>query len=176
MRNLISLCILMLGAHDRAAKEVTVCDLLRSTSRYNGEMVQVNGTISTGGGLWLSERPCDQPLIVGGHVFPDWIALADPDNRDLSLHRITFRWPEADRSELMRFLVPVGGWPDPRVMARNPHGSIRKLRGTVIGLFETRSPLSRLINRFGGPSGFGDQGEAPAQIIVKRTINLRTFE
>jgi hypothetical protein len=52
------------------------------------------------------------------------------------------------------------------------------LRAVVIGLFETRTPLSKLVIVNGAwpngmRGGFGTSGDAPAQILLKSLSDLR---
>jgi hypothetical protein len=149
--------------------QVDVCDLLATPLRYNGVMVKVTGVIETGGGLWLTAK-CQKHVIAKGQVFPDLIAFADP-TAPWALHSVDFRWDEADRDRLRSLtFVPLPPGTRPSI-----HGVVIRMSGTVIGLFETRPP-DQMIDKFSQLAGFGDQGVAPAQILIKRTIDIRRID
>lgn len=148
-----------------------MCELLANPQAYDGLMIEVSGMISTGGGLWLSDGKCRSHITVGDYVFADIVALTDPQDRQFRLHPATFEWNKQDQDNLREALGQLRSAlrPDDRL---NVHGRVVEIQGTVVGLFETRRPIQRLVSRLGSPSGFGDQGIAPAQLLVKRTFHL----
>jgi hypothetical protein len=158
--SLAAVLIMVLQSEPLFAQEpsrVGVCDLFADSARWNGRMVEVRGVVETWSGYWLAGRDCDTKVRVGSVNFDNLIAPTDPALADrLALHKIAFTWDPASRnslSEAAYYSTYLG----------------QRLRATVVGLFETRTPKEALVNpRFPDQYfGFGDQGVAPAQIVVK---------
>jgi hypothetical protein len=146
----------------QTVQSVDICTLFRDPARWNGVMIRVQGAIVSGageGGPWLSGEQCSGQIEVKGEKFPNIIELADPRN-NVGLHAVNFQRDEAARDKFILLLEKI-------------YGKREHLRATVIGLFETRTPLDDLIHeRPHYFNGFGDQGGAPAQILVKTMIDM----
>ena len=96
---------------------------------------------------------------------PNIIQLAGPEAPVGLVHRVDFAWEEINRREFQ-------GWPM-RADRKTEH-----VHGTIIGLFETRSPITDLvkfssIHPEGQILGFGPGNPAPAQIIVRSITDIR---
>lgn len=149
-----------------APVQVSLCDALNDMGRINGRLVQIRARLGAQGEMRLVEPQCERPVVVDGLKFPNWIALEEPGFRGM-LHKtvaISLNRPAFDR------LTEI--W----VRANRMHESVSV---TVIGLFETRTPLSWLVNKRGmkegenpGYLGFGGGGLAPAQIIVQDVTDI----
>ena len=114
------------------------------------------------GGPWLSSKHCQSRVVINGEKFPDIIQLTDPQDRLDRLHAVEF---ESDKSALAQF----SGW------LSYLAGKNEALYVTVIGMFETRVPLTELVQEqlpF-KDNGFGHMGGAPAQILVKTMTDMR---
>ena len=171
------LCMFVLGAMATAAtaqspQMVPVCDLFDGLTRWNGAMIEVTAYIeaqpspgSAENDIWLSGRNCPSSLVVKGITFPNTINLSDPQVRATRIHAVTFEWEESSRNLLSSMLA--------RLDRRNEY-----ILATVIGVFETRTPLDDLVvvdraHPKGNMMGFGLQGPHPAQILVRTIRNLR---
>lgn len=112
------------------------------------------------GGSPLAPEVCDAQIRVTDYskippvelTFPNVLELTDPQART-ALHKVDFQWDRRDRRRYADMINRVD---------RNRE----QINVTVIGLFETRIPLSRLVFR-GIHAGFGHAGGAPGQILVK---------
>jgi hypothetical protein len=65
-----------------ALRPVTVCEVLRDLSAYDGKVVAVVGRISfRQGGRWLGEQKCGQKLVIGEQEWPNalWVAYDPAD-------------------------------------------------------------------------------------------------
>lgn len=142
-----------------------MCDLFREPARWNGVLVQVSGVIDpgTGGedGPLLVGKHCDARIVVKGRPFPNLVYLESPLNRRNCLHPVEF---EEDYASLRAY----------RALSRKAEPTRAGIFATIVGLFETRTPLTDLIqedrpwNRY----GFGHLGGSPVQIIVKTMTNM----
>lgn len=144
---------------------VDLCDVLKNLEAWNGKLVEVHGTMkiwSNGveGGAYLYPPVCDaqirimdfSAIPVQESTFTSGVELADPQART-AIHKVDFQW---DRKERDRY--------------RNAMNRIDRdrqyIKLTVVGMFETRVPLSRLVSR-GTEMGFGHMGYLPGHILVK---------
>jgi hypothetical protein len=161
----LALVAMYMYAENMEIKVADVCDLFRDPVRWNGVMIQVRSPIERGAaedGPWLTGGHCDAGIVVKGEKFPNLIYIQDPRNRKLCLHPVEFKrdQPSADAfSAILQSVDPTKEY----------------VWATVIGLFETRSPLGELIQqkRPWRYNGFGHLGGAPAQIIVKTMTDMR---
>ena len=137
--------------------KVGLCDLLANPARWNGVMLETRGVITLSHGAWLDgTKTCRRPFVLDGITFDSLIALTDPQDRGLALHRVPYSWDHAD-------------WNGIVTMSLQSKPGLEDIVATVVGVFETRDPLSSLINLRlpGGKFGFGDQGIAPGQILPR---------
>jgi hypothetical protein len=153
----------------QSAKVVDVCELLSDMSRWNGQFVQFDAKIDKGGGEqgpWVEALECLSKVKIGQVEFPNALEITDPQSPQ-RLHHVEFERDEDSRTQFRSLLAQIK---DRRT---------EYVRGTVVGVFETRTPLSKLvvINKAwpnGLPAGgFGHLGSAPAQILVKTITDMR---
>jgi hypothetical protein len=152
-------CIRAISAEE--PKRVDLCVLFADPTRYDGVMISVRGEIVSGhreGGPWVSAEDCKNHIDVNGHRFANLIAMTGTQDKGLRLHAVSFTIDRAARDAYKGALRRV----DRRTEI---------VRAIVIGLFETRVPLTALTPE----NGFGDQNGAPVQILVK-TIEAITVE
>ena len=140
------------------------CDLLKNMEAWNGKLVQLHGVLKIWTGGEEEDPPSPRSLrrpdscnrlqqdSSGKLTFPNVLELTDPQART-ALHKVDFQWDRRDRRRYADMINRVD---------RNRE----QINVTVIGLFETRIPLSRLVFR-GIHAGFGHAGGAPGQILVK---------
>jgi len=65
-----------LRAGDPPMQPVTVCEVLKDLSAYNGKVVAVVGRFSARHvGRWLGEQKCAQKLVTGDHEWPNSLWL-----------------------------------------------------------------------------------------------------
>jgi len=145
---------------------VKICDLFSDIEKWDGTFIRTTGDIETRqeGGPWLSGRGCPTKIEVKGISFPNIIQLANPKAPVGLLHHVDFVWEENNLGEFWGAQLQVN--------RKTEH-----IHGTIIGLFETRSPISDLVkftsvHPEGQLLGFGPGGPAPAQIIVKSIIEV----
>jgi hypothetical protein len=144
-----------------APKAVDVCALFAEPERWNGVLISVSANLVNGhgeGGPWLSGEHCSTHIIVKREKFPNLLELVDPKSRD-ALHKVDYKWDEDSWNQYYDLVN--------RVNRKSEH-----VRLTVIGVFETRSPLTDLV-RDGRDNGFGHLGGSPGQILVKTMTDLR---
>lgn len=154
---------------EQSPVQVSVCELLQDPSEWNGRIVQISADVEFDGlperGPSLSGLVCSTNILVNGLSFLNLIAITDPQRGIIKVHTVEFEWDEDSRLEFRRLLQTV--------KPKTEH-----IRVAVIGLFETRSPLSDLV-RFnsvhpqGQRSGFGVGSVLPAQILIKTMTGMR---
>jgi hypothetical protein len=147
------LCVFSADAQDRGAipKTISVCDLMRDPSAFNGIKIAIRGVYdSFGHGLYLSGEGCEMVHTAKGNVWPAVIniVLGAGDFRSRGLDVETFQTAEM---QLSRARV--------RALTGHDGAKIAKLVLTYVGLFETRDGLS-------DPRGFGPGSAAPGQLFV----------
>jgi hypothetical protein len=163
----IAFFTITLTASGQTPKDVSVCDLLAKMSEWNGQMVRFDAKIEKGTGEqgpWINALDCPTKIKVGEVEFPNGLELTDPDSPN-RLHEVTF---ERDLESRVEF----------RALLSRVDRKTEYIRGTVVGVFETQTPISRLVGFSkawpkGFPLGFGHLGAAPAQILIKTTTNIR---
>jgi hypothetical protein len=126
-------------------------------------MVHVRGILERGDsedGPWVGGQ-CRAHIEVAGRKFPDGILLQASGNLGALMHPVDFNTDENALGEMQAL------WQ--RVDEKKEH-----VIGTVVGVFETRTPLTELIqeNRPFPWNGFGHLGGSPAQIIVKTITDM----
>ena len=142
--------------------KVDACEILGDPVLWNGVMVRASGQLQSSsgeGGPWLSGKDCKSELLIKGERFANIIQLTDPQNDSDRIHRVEYTWDERSRSELRAAVAAM-------------RTSKERFDIEVVGTFETRVPLTLLINenaRF-KDHGFGHMGAAPAQILVKSIV------
>ena len=142
---------------------ISICDLLRRPSRYNGKTIAVRGTYFVGGhGTYLKGEGCDGVLVTKGHPWPSviWLSLSREETERRGLDYEHKLRAEADMSAAV-FRARA---------ARDFKSDVAKVTLTYVGLFETRDGFDAQIGKpddaAGVEEGFGDQGYAPAQLFV----------
>lgn len=156
-----------LGQVPRAANKgvpstLTVCDILNTPLRYDGQLVRIRGSIgATDEGSWFIGESCSGILVTEGHVWPSQIALVMPDIRsELRLHSVDFQFDlESERRIKAKY-------------AQLRHTvSDECLSWTYNGLFETRRDWSKAKLIYPNGTwrliGFGHLGESPGQLLLK---------
>ncbi len=145
-------------------KPVSICDLFEDPVKWNGVLIKVSGDLAPGsgeGGPWLSGLKCKAQIVVKGARFPNLIELTDPKDRS-RLHQTDLEWDEQSRDRLAHMIYSIDR-------------QAEHIYATVVGIFETRVPLDRLVDET-APSpdrGFGHMGGTPAQILVKTITDFR---
>ena len=137
--------------------KVTLCELLENPERYNGQLVEVTSeTLPALGELdfRLEGAACARGIDTGAGVKKQ-VVLTSSRFAGSSL-RPAFEWDPTSQHELYE-------------AGRRLDESREKLIVTVVGLFETRLPLNRLLKKY---SGFGNLGLFPAQILVQRIVRI----
>jgi len=157
------LAVLAYAQQTKPEDVISVCDLLRKPSRYNGKTIAIRGTNFYGGhGSYLKGEGCDPVLITKYHPWPAviWLSLGreEYDLRGLNYeHR---RKTEDDKTEAVFRAMAAKGF----------KSEVAKMTLTYVGLFETRERFDEQIGKpddFDGPEkGFGAGGYAPAQLFV----------
>ena len=147
------LILLALALQPDSGNRVDVCMLLANPKAFQGKIVEVTGHVDRG--LW--GRECRSHVVVRNHQFPDVIAVTPTTyDRRLRIHPVNFE--------------------DEGKLAAEEYGSIaqhalrfnKDLECTLVGLFETLQPIDKLVHQDGAtPIGFGVQGHAPAQLVLK---------
>jgi hypothetical protein len=139
---------------------VDLCELLKGMERWDGQVVRVTGILKLSGPIDGSDRlapqSCDAQVRVKGYTFPNDLALNLNPQSKTALHKVDYEWDERSR--------------------RRYSGAINRIdrdrqyiQLTVVGLFETRIPMTLLVNNKGTLLGFGHMGASPGQILI-RTI------
>jgi len=151
---------------ESTAATVKICELFSNPTRWNGKMVRVRGGLVRGSpedGLLLSGEQCPKAIQVKGVTWPKLIFLEAPENA-VPPKKFDFQTdnPAMDKMNLLFWRVQVGG--------RREH-----VEGTVVGVFETQSPLESLVQEsWEDPHfGFGHLNAIPAQIVVKTIEDMR---
>ncbi len=137
-------------------KIVSVCQILQNPKTFDGVEVQVFAEVQSGQGLWLAGGDCEYHVVIGKMRFTDLIALTDPQDIRVSLHRVPYVRDRASRDRL-------------RSALRKAALSGLVVRAVFVGVFETRNPLTTLVDPRNPsmPFGFGDQNVAPGQLLVR---------
>jgi hypothetical protein len=160
MRPSILFLIYTLSSSAQSPSAVDICTLFEAPSNWNGKLVRIDATLKNGhgeGGPWLSGENCKASIFIKGERFPNVLELVDPKSI-FALHKVNYEWDEQSQEH---YAAAVN-----RVDRKNEH-----IRLTVIGLFETREPLTDLILK-GRDNGFGHQNGIPGQILVKTVTNI----
>lgn len=133
-------------------KVMTVCEILREPSRYNGKKVAIRGEyLIWGHGVYLRGEECSSVELPKGR---EWAAVVDILLWQDEIQRRGFN-PE----QIYKAIGEID-----LVMERSEptrkSEEVRRVTLTLVGTFDTR-------DRFDGQTGgFGDGGGAPAQMIV----------
>jgi hypothetical protein len=141
---------------------VAICDVFANIERWNGQMVEVQGIIEAWSGYWLAGRNCETRIRIGNVRYENLIALINPKGAEkISLHKVPYVWDLTSWNKFQEAIYYAGFYSE-------------RVRMTVVGLYETRTPRDALVNsRFPDQYfGFGDQGVAPAQILVREVKDI----
>ncbi len=145
-------CLISSSLWAQRVVPVSLCDIFANLGRWDGQMVEVRGVIEPGSGYWLAGRDCSAATKVDNVSFANIIAMIDPkDFSDVAIHSVPYAWDQASRRSLYEAIY----------YARFRH---ERVRATIIGLYETQTPLREI--------GFGAQGLAPAQILVREVKDI----
>lgn len=154
------LLISILLAPGSGAEDVySVCQILARLQDFNCRSVRVRARLEPGLGTWLVGENCSKPIKVNTVVFQDLIALAWPTSLQVGC-KVDFNDDEKSGQDLEGVL----GKYQPKK---------QRIDIIVDGVVETRSPAYGLVGKQGQRIGFGHLGMAPAQIIVKRVVNVK---
>lgn len=151
---------LALGACDACAEDVTtrvgVCNLLSDPAIWNGKLVEVRGQIIASNDYWIRGTECPDRIRAKGTVFIAGFVFADPQNKKLTAHNVDFHWDLSTLGQLDSALTTA-------------EKTKRHVWATIVGMFETRLPLTDLIDEKAPYKfrGFGHMGSAPGQILIK---------
>jgi hypothetical protein len=146
---------LLSAAQPPAAPILSVCELLKDRTQYDGKMVivRVEEAGSSEGG-WLVDRSCSGSLAISGRDWGWEIALVSPD---FAAKPVEFQYDKQAEERLQREFKKL------KVDVRKVHVFV-----TYEGIFETR-PDSHLTCR---GCGFGHLGGSPTQLVVKTERDL----
>ena len=142
---------------------ITICELLRDSSKYNGKVVAVPGEYFAGGhGLYLRGSDCDGILTTRGYRWPALIWIS-PMEKEFTSRGLNFY--HASRAEIEIATV--------RERERQRIGvdwNSEKVTLTYVGLYETREHFDREVGRGRDgklvANGFGPGNTAPGQLFV----------
>lgn len=154
---ILALILQPIGAFAQEPTQVGLCDLFTDIEHWNGRMIEVRGIVEAWSGYWLSGRDCETRIKIGNVKYDNLVALINPKGAEkFVLHKVPYVWNAASWDKFQEAIYYAGFYGE-------------RIRMTVIGLFETRTPIEALVNsRFPDQYfGFGDQGVAPAEILVK---------
>ena len=151
----------MLGQQIQEPKEITVCELLRDSARYNGKTISVRGEYFVGdNGLYLRGLNCGRGLITKGYTWPALIWLSDS--------AAEFARRGLDAKQFVNSVIQIGKARSGR--AGSGVGNER-VTLTYTGLFETRKNLADFVRNLPDGSvtgdGFGPVPGAPGQLFVQ---------
>lgn len=144
---------------------ISVCELLESRFKYDGEMVEVRGIEDAGdeGSALLGEN-CAKTIVEQGLTFPNAINLA---------YHLDITSPHYDTADFIVDTPQIDkvATQVERLRRRYPHA---KIAVTYRGLFETRRTLVGH-NLGGGLSrvGFGHLGGCPGQLVIQTAKDPR---
>lgn len=145
---------------------LTVCELLKEPLKWDGQVVTVRDqTQGTDEGSWLVGKECPGAFVTNGDVvWPSMIALWTPSLPG-HLHSPDFTY-DVDSGRRV--------WDKGEKLAKSVPWSC--LVSTYTGLFETRRDWAAARTVYpNGTSrviGFGHQGAAPAELLVRSADNI----
>jgi hypothetical protein len=128
-------------------------------------MVEIRGVLefARGGesGPFISAPWCKETITVHGHVFRNALVLTSPQDES-RLHRVEYKVDERAIRNMNDMRARTSGRPE-------------EVHATVIGLFETRSPVTELVREKDVyvMNGFGHMNDAPGQILVRTIRDMR---
>ena len=142
-------------------ERVQICDAFKQRDRWIGKMVEIRGVLESWAGMWLTGRDCPDHVVVDQAKFANLIALTDPQLKVLTRLHVDFSWDAISRHKLS----------DVFYYARLLH---ERVTATVVGVFETDTRREAMVSQFDPTRGmaYGDQGVAPAQILVKEIKDI----
>jgi len=142
---------------------ISICDLLRDPSMYNGEVISLRGVYFPGGhGLYLKGEGCDGTLNTRGYRWPSLVWIVNNEQEMQRHGRSMERYLQA--------LVQVADAGRRELLRKSPGAKIGRVIVTYTGLFETRDDLASAV--FQRPDGsvvgigFGEAPGAPGQLFV----------
>ena len=136
-------------------KTVTVCEVLRTPTTFNGQIISVRGVYSPWEhGLYLRGEDCEGILVTHGFKWPSVISIVN-QQRELESRGRSIDGLLRANEELSTTIK--------RELQRNGPGvKVAKIKVTYTGLFETHEDLE------GRPGdGFGALNSAPGQLYVE---------
>ena len=137
----------------------SVCQILAHLQDFHCRPLRVQARLEPGLGTWLVGENCSKPINVKNVVFQDLIALAWPSSLQIGCE-VDFKDDEKSGQELEGVLGKY-------------KQQTQRIDVIVDGVVETRNPPYDLVGKQGQRIGFGHLGMAPAQIIVKRIVNVK---
>jgi hypothetical protein len=140
---------------------VTVCEILSNPLNYDGMFVTVRDrTAGTAEGLWLIGQECPGIFKTEGYVWKSLISVVKPGNYQVPA--VEFAFDEASEDKL-----------NPKYRKLRNVFPEECLRWTYTGLFETRKEWKW--TRWKTPIGFGHEGGAPGQLIVRSVDDVASI-
>ena len=132
---------------------ISVCELFNNPHQYSGKTVRVRGI------YWYGLREtCSRQFKTNGHVWPTAINLVDSEYMK-------------DDGGTVSFVTDRDSWDslDRLVIAEGKAKKKEEIWVTVIGRLE---PLAQQRNDGTITGGYGHLGEYPAQLVVKRIVDV----
>jgi len=148
---------------DEPPKAMTVCELLREPSKFNGKKIAIRGLyVPYEHGLYLRGEGCEMMPITKGRDWPAVISVVLSDEQMRRRGIDPGRFAAAESAITMAKLRATG--------ARGGEAKIARVRITYVGLFETRDSFDghpeKQADGRAVESGFGAGGAAPGQLFV----------
>lgn len=146
-------------------KTLSVCDVLSSPMKYNGQFITIRGVSEgTEEGWWISAgKTCATPRTTHGYTWPSmiWVqAVGGP----IANPRATFQTNQSAISKVDR---------EVRLMHADPKTD--RIWLTFSGIFETREFTTKDVGKADGQwrtAGYGHLGSAPGQLLLNTVTGL----
>jgi hypothetical protein len=157
---LVCLCALFGRAQDigTVPASISVCELLREPSRFNGKTIAVRGIyLPWEHGLYLRGEGCDMVRSSSGKDWPAVISIV------LTTEEMRRRGLDPERLKAAE--VQIAMEKARETTARGGEGKIAKVVLTYVGFFETRDGTTN-------SRGFGAGAAAPGQLFVESVRDI----
>ena len=143
---------------------LSVCELLKQPSKFNGRVIELRGIYFVGGhGLYLAGAGCEAALVTKDKRWEPMIWVENSrektESRGLNFERVKKTELEIATAKF-REMSRRGVWAN----------KISQVIVTYLCIFETHDSFDTMIGALADdipvPIGFGDQGVAPGQIFI----------
>lgn len=146
-------------------RTLSVCDVLSSPMKYNGQLVTIRGVSEgTEEGWWIgADKTCPNPLVTNSYAWPSiiWVQAVGGHEHN----------PKAGLQTDQKALSKVDR--DLRLMRIDPKTD--RIWLSFTGVLETREFTPKDVGKADGQwraSGYGHLGSAPAQLLLKTVGDL----